>query len=167
MITDNNLLLAGTYSGNTYSGQAVTTGSTGATLSTNAIDLEDSALPSTVRDIGEGNQIYAFILVTSSYTSSGSAALNFQIWNSASTSSTSGASMLGATGDIGYANLTAGAMIYVRLNPINPISGTPLRYIIANQQVGTAACTGGAAVIGLTTGIQDGMRFYPSGFSVS
>ena len=155
MIQDARLLLSGSISAvdNSITGQTVTgTGTT--VVSTNTIDLTQS------RDIGEGEDLYARFQVATA--ASGGTSVEFQVITSASASLTS-PTILGTTGAIPVASVTAGKRFAVELSP--QIASLGLRYL-GVQYVLVGAVAAGAYVADIGKEIQDGQKFYTSGFSV-
>lgn len=145
MITDQNLKVS--------AAQAVTTSA----VSADTIDL------SVARDIGEGEDLYMAFSVDTAVTAAGAATVEFQVIGSAS-AALSSPTVLGSSGAIGKASLTAGQLVYVRINPQYASLG--LRYLGANYNVATGPLTAGAFTANVAHGIQDGRKFYASGFTV-
>lgn len=135
------------------SAQAVTTSA----VSTDTIDL------SVARDIGEGEDLYFAFTVDESVTAAGAATVDFQVIGSAA-AALSSPTVLGTSGPIGKASLAAGQIVYVRINPAYASLG--LRYLGANYTVATGPLTAGKFTANVTHGIQDGRKFYASGFTV-
>lgn len=146
MITDANLLLS--------SAQAVTSSA----VSTNTIDL------GVARDIGEGEELYVVFTVDTTVTAAGAATVEFQVVGSTAAALSSPV-VLGTSGAIGKAALTAGTTVAVRINPT--VGSTAYRYFGANYNVSTGPLTAGAFTANVVHDIQDGKKYYASGFSVS
>lgn len=136
------------------SSQAVTS----TAVSTDTIDL------SIARDIGEGEELYMNFAVTEAVTASGSATVEFQVIGSAAANLGSPV-VLGSSGAIGKASLPIGANVAVRINP--QIASLGLRYLGANYVVSTGPLTAGKFIADVVVDIQDGRKFYASGFSVT
>lgn len=161
MIVDALLALSGSISGNTVSGQTAT--GTGVTVvSTNNVDVSSQGVPSgQVRDLGEGVPLYGrFEVVTAA---SGGTSVEMRICASDDAAGTVNVTTIGTTGPIAVANLTAGARFVARVNPVLASKGQ--RYITA-QYVTVGAVAAGAYYADIGDGIQDGQKFYPSGYAV-
>lgn len=151
---DARLLLSGSISGtdNSITGQTVTTA--GTFVSTNTIDL------SLARDVGEGEDLYARFLVTVQPTTGTS--VEFQVIGSAS-ANLSTPTVLGTTGAIAVASLPVGKRLVIELSP--QIASLGFRYL-GVQYVNTGAIAAGTYIADIGKEIQDGQKFYSSGFSV-
>ena len=161
MITDAFLRLSGSLT----AGSADATATTGQDLSQvagpynseNVIDL------SLARDIGEGHNLYAVFTVTEAFTSGGAATLAIDVVVSAATGLTTPTSV-GTVSAQALAALTLGAQFIV---PIKPLVGSlGLRYLGAVYTIATATTTAGQMTADIVTDIQDGKKFYASGFTV-
>jgi hypothetical protein len=155
MITDNNLLLSGAISAaGAVSGQTVT-GTDTTVLSTNTIDL------GTTRDLGEGGDFYGrFEVLTAA---SGGTSVEMQVIAADAANLTGNVTVIGTTGAIAVASLTAGARFACGINPRLTSKGQ--RYIgVRYVLVGAVAAGAYYADVGLE--IQDGQKFYSSGFAV-
>ena len=130
---------------------------TASAVSTDTIDLSQS------RDIGEGEDLFMHFAVTEAVTASGAATVTFQIIGSA-TADLGTPTVLGASRVIGKADLPIGARVAVRINAL--IASRGFRYIGANYVVATGPLTAGKFTADIVTDIQDGQKFYASGFSV-
>lgn len=134
--------------------QAVTTDA----VSDDVIDL------SVARDIGEGKDLYMHFTVDETVTSgTGGSTVDFQVIGSTAAALTSPV-ILGASGPIVKTDLVAGKRIAVRINP--QIASLGLRYIGANYDV-SATLTAGKFTADIVETIQDGQKFYKSGFTVA
>lgn len=155
MITDNNLLLAGSLNTttNVITGQTVTGAS--AVLSTNTVDLSQN------RDIGEGEELSMSVMVNTAF--AGLTALNIEIIVADDAALSTNVTVIGASGSIPVAQLTAGARHMVSFNA--KIASKGQRYLGARF---TPTGTGTAGVLTgvVTSDIQDGQKFYPGGFTV-
>jgi hypothetical protein len=143
MITDKNLRVS--------TDQAVTT----TAVSTDTIDL------SVARDIGEGKDLYMNFAVTEAF--AGGTSTNFEVIIADNAALSSNVVVVGASGATVTANLTLGANIAVRINPL--IGSLGKRYIGARYTV-SGTNTAGKVVADIVEAIQDGKKFYASGFSV-
>lgn len=154
MYVDNNLLLSGSISGSTVTGQTVT-GTNTSVLSTNTVDLLQT------RDIGEGKDIFGrFQCVTAA---SGGTSVEFQVIAADDAALTTNVTVIGTTGAIAVASVTANARFACDVNPRIGSKGqryVGLRYVL----VGAVAA--GAYVGDIGIEIQDGQKFHSSGFSV-
>ncbi len=154
MIVDNNLLVSGSISGNTVTGQAVT-GTNISVLSTNTIDLLQA------RDIGEGENLSVRAEVVTAVV--GATSIEVQAIAADDAGLTTNVTVIGTTGAIPVASLTAGARFVADLNPRIGSKGQRylgVRYVI----VGAGSAGAFVADFGLET--QDGQKFYPAGFAV-
>jgi hypothetical protein len=153
MITDNFLRLSGSLTAGSATGQAVTATAN----STNVVDL------SLARDVGEGEDLYVQFTVGTAFTAGGSATLTPTIVVSAADSLTT-PTTIATAGTIAVATLVAGYSFAVRLNPL--IASLGLRYLGAIYTVATGPMTAGTITADIVTDIQDGKKFYASGFTV-
>jgi hypothetical protein len=153
MITDNFLRLSGSLTAGSATGQAVTITAN----STNVVDL------SLARDVGEGEDLYVQFTVGTAFTAAGSATLTPTIVVSAADSLTT-PTTIATAGTIAVATLVAGYSFAVRLNPL--IASLGLRYLGAIYTVATGPMTAGTITADIVTDIQDGKKFYASGFTV-
>jgi len=152
MITDNFLRLSGSLTAGSATGQAVTATAN----STNVVDL------SLARDVGEGEDLYVQFTVGTAFTAAGSATLTPTIVVSAADSLTT-PTTIATAGTIAVATLVAGYSFAVRLNPL--IASLGLRYLGAIYTVATGPMTAGTITADIVTEIQDGKKFYASGFT--
>lgn len=155
MIVDALLVVSGAVSAaGVVSGQTVT--GTGNVLSTNTVDLLQN------RDIGEGNDLVklrAEILTAFA----GATSVEIQAIVADDAGLTTNVAVIGTTGAIPLASLAAGARFAAELNP--RIGNKSQRYLGARYViVGTG--TAGAVFTDFGSEIQDGQKFYPSGFAV-
>ena len=153
MITDNFLRLSGSLTAGSATGQAVTATAN----STNVVDL------SLARDVGEGEDLYVQFTVGTAFTAAGSATLTPTIVVSAADSLTT-PTTIATAGTIAVATLVAGYSFAVRLNPL--IASLGLRYLGAIYTVATGPMTAGTITADIVTEIQDGKKFYASGFTI-
>lgn len=154
MYVDNNLMVSGSISGSTVTGQNVFSAGT-SVLSTNTIDLLQN------RDIGEGWDVFGRFQVTTA--AAGGTSIEMQIIVADDAALSSNVTVVGTTGAIPVASLVAGARFACAINP--RIANKGQRYMGARYtSVGT---TTACAVVGdVGAEIQDGQKFYPSGFAV-
>ena len=160
MITDNFLRLSGSLTAGSATGQAVTATAN----STNVVDL------SLARDIGEGEDLYVQFTVGTAFTAAGAATLTPTVVVSAADTLTT-PTTIGTGGTIAVASLIAGYTFVVRLNPqlfgsTTTVSSLGLRYLGAIYTVATGPMTAGTITADIVTDIQDGKKFYASGFSI-
>lgn len=130
---------------------------TSTAVSTDTIDL------SVARDMGEGQDLFMNFAVTEAALAAGAATVEFQVIGSTAAALSSPV-VLGSSGAIGKASLTLGANVAVRINP--QVASLGLRYLGANYVVSTGPLTAGKFIADVVTDIQDGKKFYASGFSV-
>ena len=143
MITDKTLRVS--------TDQAVTT----TAVSTDTIDL------STARDMGEGHPLYANFAVTTAF--SGGTSIKFEVISSAS-AALSSPTVIGSSDAVVTASLTLGANFAVRVNP--QIASKGQQYLGVRYTV-SGTYTAGTVTADFVTDIQDGKKFYASGFSVT
>lgn len=131
--------------------QAVTT----TAVSTDTIDLSQA------RDMGEGQDLYMNFALTAAFT--GGTSTNFEVIIADNAALSSNVVVVGASGAVATADLTLGKNIAVRINPI--IGSTGKRYMGARYTV-SGTNTAGTVTADIVTDIQDGKKFYASGFAV-
>ena len=131
--------------------QAVTT----TAVSTDTIDLSQA------RDIGEGTDLFMNFALTAAFV--GGTSTNFEVIIADNAALSSNVVVVGASGALVTAGLTLGANIAVRINPI--IGSTGKRYMGARYTV-VGTNSAGTVTADIVTDIQDGKKFYASGFSV-
>lgn len=131
---------------------------TASAVSTNTIDL------STTRDIGEGKELFMVFTVTETFTTLTSLTFNILNDNDADLSSPT---TLASTGAITLASggLAAGKQYVLRI-PIQ-LASKGLRYLGASYTVGGSNAGAGKVTADVVETIQDGKKFYTSGFSVA
>ena len=122
---------------------------------TDVIDL------SIARDIGEGHALYMVVTVITAF--AGGTSIDFIVKGSTDATIVTGDTTLGSSGAILLASLTAGAQFAVRINP--QIGSLGLRYLGGFYDV-TGTFTAGAVTVDIVTDIQDGKKYYASGFSI-
>ena len=156
MLQDAKLLLSGSISAsdNSITGQTVT-GTNTTVLSTNTVDL------SQVRELGEGNDLFGRFQVATA--ASGGTSVEFQVIVADDAALTTNVTLVGTTGPIAVASVTAGARFACDINP--RIASKGQRYMgLRYALVGAVAA--GAYVGDVGAEIQDGQKFYPSGFAI-
>lgn len=143
MITDNNLRVS--------SAQAVTT----TAVSTDKIDLLSA------REIGEGADLFFVFSVGTAF--AGGTSITFQIVTDDNTALSS-PTVIAASAAIVTASLTAGAQFVVPIPP--QIASLGERYLgVQYTVVGTYSA--GTITADVVHNIQDGKKFYASGFTVA
>jgi hypothetical protein len=131
--------------------QAVTT----TAVSTDTIDLSQA------RDIGEGQDLFMNFALTAAF--AGGTSTNFEVIIADNAALSSNVVVVGASGALVTAGLTLGANIAVRINPI--IGSLGKRYMGARYTV-VGTNSAGTVTADIVMDIQDGKKFYASGFSV-
>jgi hypothetical protein len=170
MISDKALrLFAG--SSDTNVGQAIATSAAATTYSNYNIDLVGNVPTSgsnpnsnglQYRDIGEGQDLYLAITVSTAFVGGTSVQFVVQAGTDSAQPPT-GVIDLGSSNAVLTADLAAGSQVYVRINPIAAKTG--LRYLSA-KMVGVGTFSAGAVFGDVVTDIADSKKFYASGFSV-
>lgn len=152
MITDKLLVVSGSNTpGSAITGQAITADA----YSTDTIDL------GTARDIGEGENLYMVFTIVTDFNTLTSLDLQVVISANANLSSHT---VLAET-NVLLANLTAGKQYVVALPP--QIASLGLRYLGARYDVQGSNPSTGSILAEIVHNIQDGKKFYASGFSVT
>jgi len=162
MILDSNLVLSGSVSGNTWTGQTVT-GTNTSVLSTNTIDLAPNTIggnqPS---DFGQGESTE--VLIETIIAASGGTSVQFQLIEADDAALTVNVQVIVQTDAIAVATLVAGTIVplhYDRAAPYQARRYIGLRY----QLVGIVAA--GSYVATIVKNIQDVKNiFYASGFAI-
>lgn len=155
MYVDNLTLVSGSITGNTLTPQTIA--STGNVLSTNTIDL------GTARDIGEGTE-YPYLHAIIGTAVAGGTSTEFQVIVADDAALTTNVTVIGSSGAITTANLPAGKRIAV---PVNPQIGSLGRRYLGARYVITGTNTAGTVTSWYGLDVQDGQKFYGSGFTVS
>jgi hypothetical protein len=152
MITDRLLVVSGSNTpGSAISGQAITADA----VSTDTIDL------GTARDIGEGQQLYMVFTVVTAFDNLTS--LDLEVISSAN-ANLSSHTVLAET-NVLLAGLTAGKQYVVAIPP--QIASLGQRYLGARYDVNGTNPSTGSILAEVVMNIQDGRKFYASGFSVA
>jgi hypothetical protein len=161
MYVDAFAALSGSITGNTVTPQA-TFASGASVLSTNTMDLSAGLPVGSTRDIGEGNDLAcARIQVVAAFT--GGTSAEFQVIQADDAALTTNVTVIGSSGAIVVASLTAGARFAVELNP--RIGSKGQRYL-GGRTVNVGANTTGTIYMDIGPDIQDGQKFYTNGFAV-
>lgn len=155
MYVDNNLVVSGaiTAAGAVTYQSVLGNGTT--VLSTNTIDL------GTNRDIGEGEDLVLRCEIGTAV--SGGTSLEIQVITADDAGLTSNVTVLGTTGAIPVASLIAGSRWVVDPRPM--IGSKGKRYLGA-QYINVGNNTAGTAFADFGLEVQDGQKFYPSGFAI-
>jgi hypothetical protein len=132
--------------------QAVTT----TAVSTDKVDL------SVNRDIGEGENLYMNFAIGTAFAGGTSTAFEVVVADDAAL--TSNVTVVGSSGVLLTAALTASKNIAVRINPL--IGSTGKRYFGARYTV-VGTNSAGTVTADVVHGIQDGQKAYASGFVVA
>jgi len=127
-------------------------------VSADTIDLQ------VARDIGEGANLYAVFTVTTAVTrAAGACTVTFEVITSAS-ADLSAPTVIASSDAIPKATLVAGYQHVLRVPP--SVGGTGQRYL-GLQMTFSAAADTGEWLGDFVHDIQDGKKFYSSGFAVS
>lgn len=130
--------------------QALTT----TAVSTDTIDL------SIARDVGEGQDLFMNFAVTTALT--GGTSVKFEVISSAAANLGS-PTVIGSSDAIVTADLVAGKNVAVRINP--QIASNGQRYLGARYTI-SGTYSAGKVTADVVMDIQDGRKFYASGFTV-
>ena len=131
--------------------QALTT----TAVSTDKIDLSVS------RDIGEGENLYMNFNVDTALT--GGTSVKFEVVVADDAAISSNVTVVGSSDAVLSAALVAGYSTAVRINPI--IASLGKRYLAARYTI-VGTYSAGAVTAQIVHDIQDGKKFYASGFTV-
>lgn len=153
MYVDALLTLAGSITGNTVTPQS-TFGSGTTVLSANTVDLGSA------RDVAEGTDLYGRVQIVTAFTGGTSAAFEYITADDAAL--TTNATVIGTTGAIPVASLTAGTRLCCALNP--RIASLGRRYL-GMRTVNVGANAAGAIFADIGLEIQD-FKAYANGFAV-
>lgn len=132
--------------------QALTT----TAVSTDTIDL------SIARDIGEGQDLYMNFAVTTAL--AGGTSVKFEVIQADNAALSSNVQVIGSSDAVLTAALVAGYNTAVRINP--QVASNGKRYLGARYTI-SGTYTAGAVTADIVTDIQDGKKFYASGFTVA
>lgn len=159
MITDALLRLSGTtVAGSAGVGQTLTSSA----VSTNTIDLTQHT--DIGADVGAGKPLFFVWTVTTAFTrAAGALTCTFDIIADDDPALGSPVT-LASSGAIAKATLVAGAQVVLQIPPV--IASLGLRYLGANYTLSASGDTG-AALCDIVETIQDGKKYYASGFSVT
>jgi len=130
--------------------QAVTT----TAVSSDTIDL------SVARDVGEGHQLFMNFAVTAALT--GGTSVKFEVISSAN-ANLSSPTVIGSSDAVLTADLTAGKNVAVAINP--QIASNGDRYLGARYTV-SGTYGAGTVTADIVETVQDGQKYYASGFTV-
>ena len=133
-------------------------------LSANCIDVGAN-----LRDLGEGQPLFGRFTITAAFT--GGTSMEMQIVAADDTGLSTNLTVIGTTGAVAIASLTAssgtpatgGSRFVCAINPRLASKGQ--RYIGA-RFVNVGVNAAGSLIADIGTEIQDGLKFYPSGFAV-
>jgi hypothetical protein len=157
MILDQNLIVSGTVGGTavspTITGQAITA----TAVSTNTVDL------TTARDLFEGNDLVKLrVMLPAAFNTL--TTLTIEIIVASDAALTTNIKVVGSSGAIPLASLTLGALFAIEGNA--QIGSTNQRYLGARYTVGGSNPTLGQVLADFGMEVQDGKKFYASGFAV-
>jgi hypothetical protein len=163
MITDRLLVVSGTNN----PGSAIT-GQGPITADANSTDVISLATVTTAiannggaRDIGMGENLFMVFTVVIAFAGTGS--VNLQVVTD-DNEALSSPTVIGSTGAIAVASLTAGAQFVVAIPP--RIASLGEQYLAARYTVASSPTTG-TILAQIVEDVQDGRKFYRSGFSVA
>ena len=161
MYVDAFAALSGSITGNTVTPQA-TFASTASVLSTNTMDLSAGLPAGSTRDIGEGNDMAkGRVQVVAAFT--GGTSAEFQLITADDAALTTNVYVVGTTGAIPVASLTANSRWEIEINA--RIGSKGQRYL-GGRTVNVGANTTGTIYMDVGPDIQDGQKFYTNGFAV-
>jgi hypothetical protein len=132
--------------------QALTTTS----VSTDTVDL------SVARDMGEGGELIMNFAVTAALT--GGTSVKFEVIGATNAALSTGVVVIGSSDAVVTADLVAGKNVAVRINP--QIASTGQRYLGARYTI-SGTYSAGTVTADIVADLQDGRKFYASGFSVT
>jgi hypothetical protein len=158
MILDQNLIVSGTVGGTAVA--PVITGQgpiTATAVSTNTIDL------TTARDIFEGNDLVKLRALTT-VAFNNLTSLTIEIIVASDAALTTNIKVVGSSGAIPLASLTIGQLFAIEGNA--QIGSLNQRYLGARYTVTGTAPSTGSILADFGMEVQDGKKFYASGFAV-
>lgn len=155
MFVDNNTLVSGSITGNTVTPQAIFA-SGASVLSTNTVDLGSA------RDIGAGLE-YPVLMTQIVAAVTGGTSVEIQAVIADDAALTTNVTVIGSSGAIPVAQLTAGKRLAITLNP--QIGSKGQRYL-GVRYVNVGANAAGTATAFFGADAQDGQKFYPIGYAV-
>lgn len=123
-------------------------------VSTDTIDLK------VARDMGEGHNLFMNFAVTAALT--GGTSVKFEVISSAN-ANLSSPTVIGSSDAIVTADLTAGKNVAVAINP--QIASNGQQYLGARYTV-SGTYSAGTVTADIVETVQDGQKYYASGFSV-
>ena len=129
------------------------------TTTANSTDIIDLSV---ARDIGEGDDLYAVFTVGTAFAGGTSVSAAVTIADNAALSTNP--ATIGMTGTVVTASLTAGAQFVTRLGP--RVGSNGQRYLGVIYTI-SGTYTAGTITCDIVTDIQDGKKFYASGFTVA
>ena len=151
---DRLLTLSGSITGNTITYQT-TSSNASSVLSTDAVDL------GVARDVGQGMPLYARFQIGTAF--AGGTSAEFQVIASDAADGTGNVTVVGSSGAIVVASLTAGARGAFFINP--RLASRGQRYL-TGRTISVGNNTAGTSFMDIGIEIQDGLDFYASGFAV-
>lgn len=127
-------------------------------VSTNTIDLSQA------RDVGEGKELFFNFAITTAVASAATSVTFDIIISDAADLGTP--TVIASTGAVGYASLTAGKNIALPIPP--QVGSLGKRYLgVQYTTAGNNSSGTGAVTTDIVETIQDGKKFYASGFTVA
>lgn len=124
-------------------------------VSTDKIDL------SLARDIGEGDDLYMNFAVPVAL--AGGTSVTFEVVVADDAAISTNVTVVGSSPAVVTASLVAGYNTAVRINPI--IGSLGRRYMAARYTI-VGTYTSGSVIADVVADIQDGKKFYASGFAI-
>lgn len=162
-VIDNFLLLSGSYSGATVTGQNVFA-SGASVVSTNSIDTRGGTVTGQNVDLGAGAPLYLNVTVTTAFAGGTSAA--FEIISADDAALTTNVTPLASSGAIAIASLGAGKKVSVPMGNVDPRT---IRRYIGYRCTNVGANSAGAVVANLSPflGDRSSQQSYQNGFTVN